>query len=111
MVAYLVFRRRGLLAGAGIRPAVIDTQPVEDRVGLGLLVVVLLEDLPVKLLPEKQKGAAREDVAAGEIFPGHASGQKRNNVLLRQRRLTAESRLRVERRAVDVNMDRVILDQ
>ena len=101
---------RGLLAGARIDVADIDLQLIEDRVGLGR--VALLEDLSIKLLNEKHRGAAREDVViADEFLTRHAGGQERNDFFLRQRRFAREHGLGRKRSAIDINVDRVIADE
>src|SRR3989440_7648862 len=101
---------RGLLAGARIDVTDVDLQLIKDGVALGR--IALLEDLPVKLLNEKHRGAAREDVViADEFLTRHAGGQKRDDLLLRQRRFAREHGLGRKRSAIDINVDRVIADE
>src|SRR5205814_2002743 len=101
---------RGLLAGARIDVADVDLQLIKDGVALGR--VALLEDLSIKLLNEKHRGAAREHVVvADEFLTRYAGGQERNDLLLRQRRFAREDGLGRKRSAIDINVDGVIADE
>src|SRR6185436_10501871 len=84
--------RRGLpLAGSLVDLADIDIEPIEDVAALALLCSALLENLPVSLLHQQHGGApGHHAIVAGQLFPGCAGGQQRNDFLLWQRRLAGK---------------------
>ncbi len=63
----------------------------------------------VKLLENQNGGAPGEGVAAAQVRCGGPGGQEGDDILRRQRRLGTHDRLRVLRRAVDEDVDIVIL--